>query len=174
MLSRRFVLAAAAAFALPLSAPAFAESHPEVFHVHDAYARSMGGIGASGAVFLMLHNNSTTDERLIGARTDVAEKAELHTHKMTDDGVMQMMQIEGGVPLAAGEAHVFDRGGDHVMLMGLTRALKDGDSFALTLLFESGAEVTIDVVVDNARKPGAMGEGMMMDGQGHMHGATDG
>lgn len=164
MLSRRFLLATAAAAVLAL--PAFAEDHPEGFHVHDAYARTMGGVGASGAVFMMLHNNGSADDRLVGARTDLAEKAELHTHKMTAEGVMQMMEIEGGVPLPAGEAHMFERGADHVMLMGLTREVKDGDSFALTLVFESGAEFTFDVAVDNQRQPDAAGEGMM---EGHDH-----
>ena len=164
MLSRRFLLAATAALAL---APtfAFAEDHPEVFHVHDAYARSMGGVGASGAVFMMLHNNGATDDRLIGAKGDVAQKLELHTHKMTDDGVMQMLEIEGGVPMPAGEMHSFERGADHVMLMGLTRELRDGDSFPLTLVFESGAEMTFDVVVDNARKTGEAA--MDMEGVDH-------
>ena len=168
MLSRRFLLAALAALTL---APAFAnaEEHPEMFHVHDAYARSMGGIGASGAVFMMLHNNGSTDDRLIGAKSDVAQKLELHTHKMTDEGMMQMLEIEGGVPLPAGEMHSFERGADHVMLMGLTREVADGDSFPLTLLFESGAELTFDVTVDNARKPGDAA----MEMEGHDHGTMD-
>ena len=166
MLSRRYLIAAAAALTLAPLFPAGAEDHPETFHVHDVYARSMGGIGASGAVFMMLHNNGATDDRLIGAASDVAAKLELHTHTMTADGVMQMHEIEGGVPLPAGEMHAFERGADHVMLMGLTRELKDGDSFALTLKFESGAELTFDVTIDNARKPG-QGD-MNMEGQGTM------
>jgi len=168
MLSRRFLLAAFAALTL---APtfAYAEEHPEVFHVHDAYARSMGGIGASGAVFMMLHNNGSTDDRLIGVKTEVAQKAELHTHNMTEEGMMQMLEIEGGVPMPAGEMHSFERGGDHVMMMGLTRELKDGDSFPLTLIFESGAELTLDVTVDNARKPGDA----PMEMEGHDHGTMD-
>lgn len=174
MLSRRIVLAAAlAAFTGPMLAPAQAEDHPAGFHVHDAYARSMGGVGASGAVFMMLHNNGATDDRLVGATSDVAAKLELHTHKMNAEGVMQMLEIEGGIPLAAGEAHVFERGADHVMLMGLTRELKDGDVFPLTLVFESGAEFTFDVTVDNARMPDAKGEGIM-EGHGHGHGASGG
>jgi copper(I)-binding protein len=151
MLSRRFLLAATAALTLAASLPAQAE---DMIHVHDAYARSMGGVGASGAVFMQLMNHSSTDDRLVAAKSDVAEKLELHTHKMTAEGVMQMIEIEGGVPLPAGATHPFERGADHVMLLGLTRELKDGDSFALTLVFESGAEVTVDVPVDNARKPG--------------------
>lgn len=170
MMSRRFLLAATAALALLSVAlqtrPALAQDAP--FRVDDAYARSMGGMGASGAVFMMLTNEGAADDRLVGARSDVAQKLELHTHKMDDAGVMQMMEIEGGVPLPAGATHPFERGADHVMLMGLTRALNDGDSFALTLVFESGAELTFDVTVDNQRKPGAMGEGMMnMHGKGH-------
>ncbi len=174
MLSRRFLLAAAAALTLAPALPAFAEEHPETFHAHDAYARTMGGIGASGAVFMMLHNNGTTDDRLIGAKTEVAAKAELHTHIMTADGVMQMVAIEGGVPMPAGEMHAFERGSDHVMLFGLTRELKDGDSFPLTLIFESGAELTFDVVVDNQRQTeDGMGE-MNMEGQDHSTTGTGG
>jgi copper(I)-binding protein len=176
MLSRRSLILAAAlsALALPLARPAAAQDHPEQFHVHDAYARSNGGAGGTGAVFFLLHNNGTEDDLLVGARTDLAEKAELHTHVMTADGVMQMREIAGGVPMPAGEMHEFVRGGDHVMLMGLTRALQDGEHFPLVLSFASGAQLTLDVVVDNARKPGApMGDGqgeMMMD---HDHGGMD-
>ena len=165
MLSRRFLLAATAAFTLASALPAFAE---DALHVSDPYARSTGKVGASGAVFLHLMNHGTTDDRLIAAKSDVAAKVELHTHTLTAEGVMQMHEIEGGVPLPAGASHAFERGADHVMLMGLTRALKDGDTFPLTLVFDSGAEVTIDVPVDNQRKPG---EGGMED---HDHSAMGG
>jgi periplasmic copper chaperone A len=151
---------AATAAALFLATAVFAEDHPERLHVHDAYARLSP---MSGAIFLMVHNNGTTDDRLIGARTDVAEKAELHTHTEDANGVMKMIEIEGGIPLPAGEMHALERGSDHVMLMGLTTELKDGDLIPLTLLFESGAELTLDVPVDNERKPGEA-----MD-HGHMH-----
>lgn len=168
-------LFAAAAAVLALCVPALAEEHPDGIHIHDAYARSMGGVGASGAVFFMVHNHTEADERLVAARADVAQKVELHTHKEGADGVMQMIQIEGGIPLAAGDMHELARGGDHVMLMGLTRELKDGDVFPLTLVFESGTEVAVEVTVDNARKPGA---GMMNHGEGghgHMkHGTQSG
>lgn len=149
--------------ALPFAAPVAAEDHPEGMHIHDVYARSNGGEGGSGAVFFMVHNNTETDDVLVGAKTEVAEKAELHTHTEDANGVMQMRQIEGGIPLPAGEMHELARGGDHVMLLGLTRALKDGDTFPLTLVFQQAGEVTVEAVVDNARVPGEM----MMDHSGH-------
>ncbi len=142
-------LLAAVAACLTLS-PAFAQDHPEGIHIHDAYARLSP---ASGAVFFMIHNNTETDLQLTGARTDVAQKAELHSHTEDADGVMRMGEIEGGVALPAGDMHTFARGGDHVMLMGLTTALANGDTFPLTLIFADGSEVVLDVTVDNARKP---------------------
>ena len=152
MTAFRALLAAVASLALTL--PGLAEDHPAGIHVHDAYARVSEGAGTAGAVFFVMHNNTDTDDQLIEVRADVAQMAELHTHSEDANGVMSMGKIEGGIPLAAGEVHAFARGGDHVMLMGLTRPLKDGDVIKLTLVFEVAGEVTIDVPVDNARKPG--------------------
>ncbi|MCU0817178.1 MAG: copper chaperone PCu(A)C [Cypionkella sp.] len=123
----RFVAAALAA-CLALSAPVMAEDHPEGVHIHDAYARAMGGVGRSGAVFLTIHNHTTVDDRLVDAKSDVAERVELHTHKDDGNGVMQMIHVPEGFAVAAGEMHMLARGGDHVMLLGLTRDLKEGDT----------------------------------------------
>ena len=40
------------------------------------------------------------------------------------------------------------------MLMGLTAALKEGDSFPVTLTFETAGEVTVDVDVLSMRAEG--------------------
>lgn len=149
------LFAAAVLALLPFAATA--EDHPAEIHVHDAYARLSP---KSGAVFFMIHNNTGADITLTGAHTDVAELAELHTHSQGADGVMVMRKIEGGVPLASGEMHEFARGGDHVMLMGLTAKLADGDEFALVLDFADGSTLDVPVVVDSKRKPGAMMHGM--------------
>lgn len=158
-----FLAAAALAF-LPLAA--VAQDHPEKIHVHDAYAR----LGPqSGAVFFMIHNNTGTDLTITGAHTDLAKKAELHTHMENADGVMAMTKIEGGVPVASGDMHLFERGGDHVMLMGLTRKLADGESFDLVLDFADGSTLDVPVVVDGNRKPGEMMDGMQGMDHGAMH-----
>ena len=69
-------------------------------NIEEAYARSGP---KSGAVFFMIENTGTTDDRLIGASTDIAKKVELHTHLEDANGVMKMREIEGGIPIAAGE-----------------------------------------------------------------------
>lgn len=165
---RPLLAAAAAVLALSQAAPAH-ETHPEGIHIHDAYARVNGGMGKTGAVFFMIHNNTGKDIVITGAESDAAKVAELHTHIESADGVMQMKKIEGGVAVPQGEMHEFARGGDHVMLMGLTRELKDGDKITVKLTFDDGETGSFEAVVDNERKADASMDmdGMQMDGMDH-------
>ena len=121
--------------------------------VHDAYARSSTAASTSGAAFMVLMNHSGSDDRLIGASSDVAKKVELHQHAEDANGVMRMGEIEGGVPIANDEAHTFKRGGDHLMFMGLNRPLVQGEMIKVTLEFEKAGEVEIEITVDQDRQP---------------------
>lgn len=147
-------IASLAAAALLAAGAAFA--HDGV-HVENAYAITSGPGAMSGAVFLEIVNHSTTSpDRLISASSDVAQRVELHTHLIDANGVARMVEVEDGFAVAPGETHVLQRGGDHVMMMGLTRPLADGDTFELKLLFEREGEVVIEVPVDLDRAPGPM------------------
>ena len=161
------IVAAATCLCFPAFAPA-AFAHDGV-HIVDPYARTMGGVGTSGAVFLVIENHQASDDRLIGVKSDAAQKVELHTHKDDGNGVMQMLHVPEGFVIPAKGEHALARGGDHVMLMGLTRELKDGDMIPVTLVFETAGEVAIEVPVDNARKAAAMDH----SGHGMTHGQTD-
>jgi hypothetical protein len=137
-----FAGAIAVAAALPAHAQIMAE---------DAYARTANQ--KTGAAFFQILNHGPAD-RLIDVRADVARKVEIHTH-IFEDGIVKMRQVEDGVPLPAKETVMFERGGLHVMFMGLTQRFEQGAHFPLTLRFESGAELTVDVMIDNDRRPGA-------------------
>jgi hypothetical protein len=159
---KRFLLAAVAAL---LAVPALAHDGP---HVENAYARI--GASGSGAVFFDIVNHSDQPDRLVSATSDVAAKVELHTHVQDASGVMRMIEVKDGIPFGGKETRSLMRGGDHVMLMGVSRPLAQGDVFPLTLTFERGEIITIDVPVDNDRQP-AHG-GMTHDHSGHSgHGA---
>jgi copper(I)-binding protein len=69
-----------------------------------------------------------------------------------------MGEIEGGIPISAGEGHVLKRGGDHVMFMGLTGPLEQGSQITVTLTFEKAGDIEVQIPVDHERKPdhGAM------------------
>lgn len=142
-------LTLAAVAALALTSPAFAESK---IMIKDAYARVSSKMAKSGAAFLEIHNMGDTADRLIAVRTDIAARNELHTHKEMGDGIMKMMEVEEGFEIPAGGSHMLERGGDHLMLMGLTTSLAHGDAVEAVLVFEQAGEIAVTIPVDLERK----------------------
>ncbi|WP_197918132.1 copper chaperone PCu(A)C [Thiosulfatihalobacter marinus] len=143
-------LAIAAIGAVAFALPGLAQS---VISVEDAYARASSPIAKSGAAFMVINNSGDEADRLIGVRTDIARKAELHTHIDDGNGNMSMRKVEGGFVVPANGAHVLKRGGDHVMMMGLTGPLNHGDILRMTLVFEQAGAIDLEVPVDLERKP---------------------
>lgn len=132
--------------------------------VTDPYARSASPIAISGAAFMAVTNPTDTDDRIVAATSDIAERVELHTHIQNADGVMQMVKLEDGIPLPAGETVMLQRGGLHVMFLGLRQPLTQGNEITVTLEFEHAEPLTVTIPVDLERMP-TMG-GAMHGGQG--------
>lgn len=130
-----------------------------------AWARATPGLAETGAAYVTVSNRGSEPGRLVAAATPVAERAELHTH-LTEDGVMKMRPVDA-VEIAPGQRAVFAPGGLHIMLFGLTVPLKEGDRFPLTLTFEKGGSVTVDVVVRSLGATGPSPDGMARQGHGH-------
>lgn len=141
------ILAAVAACAIAV--PAFADG----ITIKDAYVRSSGLNAKTGAAFFVIVNDTDQDDTLVSAESDIAKRVETHTHIKTDDGVMQMRKVEGGFPVAAHSMHALQRGGDHLMFMGLTRPLNQGDMVSVTLTFENAGDMTVEIPVDLKRMP---------------------
>ncbi len=109
-------------------------------------AETMAGMTSSAAYMTI---RSGDGDRLMAVSTAAAQYVELHT--MTDDnGVMRMREVEGGIEVPADSEVDLKPGGFHVMLLGLTRELKEGDTITLDLTFETAGKVTVDATV---RKP---------------------
>ncbi|MGY6548202.1 MAG: copper chaperone PCu(A)C [Roseinatronobacter sp.] len=153
-----------AALAASLAVPALACDTVEIL---DPFARASTAMSQSGAAFMTLVNPGPGACRVIEARSDIAERIELHTHIEDADGVMRMVEVEEGFTIPAGGTHALERGGDHVMFLGLTQSLAQGDEISLTLVFEDGTELTSIVPVDLERM-GAHGHGHSHD-HGHSH-----
>ena len=149
----------AAVAAATLAMPAFAEG----MMVKDSYARAAGMSAKAGAAFIVIENHTGQDDRLIDASSDIAKRVELHTHIEDANGVMKMTHVEEGFPVAAGEMIMMQRGGQHVMFMGLNDTMDQDDMVSVTLTFEKAGDVVVDVPVDLERKP-------MHGSMGHNHG----
>lgn len=154
-------LAATAAIAFAM--PAYAES----IEIVAPYARSASPTAKTGAAFMQIVNHGEAD-RLTGASSPAADLVQLHTHMESDEGVMKMVHVEEGFDLSAGETLSLERGGKHVMLMGLTAPLEQGATVSVTLTFEKAGDMVLDVPVDLERMPG---DGINIgDGAGIDHG----
>lgn len=120
--------------------------------VEAAFARASAGPARNGVAYMTIRNAGDRPDRLLAVRTDVSKKAELHTH-LNEGGVMKMRPVEA-IEVPAGGMAMLKPGGDHVMLMGLSAPLKEGDSFPLILEFEHAGAITVTVTVGPV---GAMG-----------------
>ncbi len=153
-MSLKSVLFAAVA-AVSLAGAASAEGAKIM--VQDQYARVSTKMATSGAAFMNIMNMSSEADQLLAVRSDVAKRVELHTHMESGDGIMKMVHVEDGFAIPAEGSHLLQRGGDHVMFMGLTETLEHGDVVPLTLVFKNAGEISIEIPVDLERKPGQGG-----------------
>ncbi|MBV6633972.1 MAG: copper chaperone PCu(A)C [Alphaproteobacteria bacterium] len=103
----------------------------------------------AGAAYLEITNEGEAD-RLVAATSPRAKKVELHTHELTA-GVMRMREVAGGIELPAGETVTLKPGGLHIMLLGLTAPLVEGETFPMTLTFEQAGTVEVVVMVEGVQ-----------------------
>ena len=156
-------LLAAILIALPLAA--FADQSG--IKVDHAWSRA-ALIGHEGIIYMTISDSGAPDT-LTGVTTPVAAKADLH-ETIDDHGVMKMRSV-ATLTVAPGAPVTLAPGGYHIMLMGLKRALKEGDSFPVTLDFAKAGQVTATVTVAKAgaTMPGADHGNMGgMSGMGNM------
>ncbi len=101
------------------------------------------------ATFGTLVNHGTADVTVTSATSEIATTMELHETLESDDGTMAMSPKEGGFVISAGGNHELAPGGDHLMMMGLNRALKPGEVIAVTLTMQDGSTVDVKATVKN-------------------------
>jgi copper(I)-binding protein len=105
--------------------------HAEVT-AKDAWVRGTVPAQKSTGAFVTL--TSSTDAKVVGVSSPIAKIVEIH-ESMTMGGVNHMHEIES-MALPAGRAVQLKPGGHHVMLMGLAKPLKAGESVPLVFTIE--------------------------------------
>lgn len=120
--------------------------------IEHARARIVPGPAKTGAVYLTIVNATSQLDRLVAVSTPVATKASLHMVS-EDNGIMKMRPVDG-VEAEPGRTEL-KPGSLHIMLTGLTKSLKEGDSFPLALIFDKAGTVEAKVKVE---KLGAKGD----------------
>ena len=100
----------------------------------------------TGAVFMTLVNEGNEADRLLAARTAVAEVVEIHETRLEGD-VMKMQLLPDGLEIPAEGKVELRPGGYHIMLIGIRHDLNVDDEFTVDLEFEKSAPMAVDVVV---------------------------
>jgi copper(I)-binding protein len=114
------------------------------------WARATAPKAMVGGAFMTI--TSIAADRVTRVESPVASTAELH-QTVEEAGVMKMKPVPALV-LVAGKSVTLKPGGYHVMLMGLTAPLKQGEHFPITLYFATSPPVTVEVQI---AAPGAAG-----------------
>ncbi len=160
-MSIKAFLAVSAAFLLSGMASAH-EYRAGELHIDHPWSRAMPPVSPTGAAYLIIENQGSRADRLLGAETPAAAYTELHEH-VHADGLMKMQQIEQ-VVVEPGQRISFEPGGYHIMLFNLQQPLVAGERFPLTLRFEHAGEIEVEVAVEDQDGPS----------HGHEHGHGNG
>ena len=163
-----------------------ATAHREHGHAHGAQAKT-SPVVVSGAytaaprpgvpnlaVYIdRVQNLGQQDDQLLSASTGIARATEMHEMKVEND-MMRMRQVSA-INIPAGASVDMNKGsgsGYHLMVLGVSRPLKAGEHFTLTLNFRHAGRQDVQVQVqDVAGRTGGHEHHHDHDGHaGHAHG----
>jgi periplasmic copper chaperone A len=116
-------------------------------NIAEPWARPTIGKSRNTAAYMTIANRGASEDVLQSARSPKAKAVELHQTTMTADGVMQMREVEDGLPIEAGASVALAPGGTHLMVLGLENALNAGEKLMLTLEFAKAGLVDVLVPV---------------------------
>lgn len=99
------------------------------------------------SAYFTIMNNGSEDDALVKASTPVAGRVELH--ETVIEGAEAKMQPVDQIDVPGGEQVELKPGGLHVMLTDLTEELQVGDSYTMTLEFESGLTMDVEIPIES-------------------------
>jgi periplasmic copper chaperone A len=88
--------------------------------------------GNPGAAYFTVTNGTTQPASLAAASVEGAAKAEMH--ESSGDSMAPLTSVT----LGPGATATFERGGKHVMVFGVSKSLKPGDTAEIKLTFAGG------------------------------------
>ena len=81
---------------------------------------------------------------------------------------MKMRRVDGGLLIAGNGNLMLQRGGDHIMFMGLSKPIADGDTIQLMLIFENAGSFEIEIPV-YLKEMAVSGSGSLTHTHFHTH-----
>lgn len=138
-MNRRTTLAAALALTAALGLAGCGGDTAPQLKVDDAYMPQPVTQDMAGAFFTI--KNSGAADKLTGVTTNLAKDVTIHKTVGT-----KMEQVDSLAIPADGELRL-DRGGNHLMLMGLKHKPTKGDTIGVQLHFANAQPINVDIPV---------------------------
>ncbi|MCH1610696.1 MAG: copper chaperone PCu(A)C [Luminiphilus sp.] len=110
----------------------------EMLHWRDAWVRSLPPGAAVTAAYGSLMNHGSDTVTIVNLTSTAGAEAQMHD--VIADGDQRKMVRLNSVDIAPGESLVFEPGGRHIMLLGVTDAPEEGSDLALCALSAMGTE----------------------------------
>lgn len=114
--------------------------------IEGAWTRQSPPGAKVGGGYARITNRGTEADTLVGGSVPFAGRLEVHEMSVAD-GVMTMRQLADGLTIGPGETVVLKPGGLHLMFQALTEPPVEGEIVPVTLRFERGGEVTVEMPV---------------------------
>lgn len=157
-MSRRFAIALAVVFSgalgVPLVAPLVAQAADYklgAITVRQPWSRPAQA-GMNGVGFMTVANAGKAPVTLLRMEAAAAQAVEIHQSAMVE-GVMTMRELDKGVTVPAGGQVAFAPGGLHFMILNLKAEQKVGQKVPVTLVFDKGRRLKVDLTVRRVPPP---------------------
>jgi periplasmic copper chaperone A len=141
MISSRLLLVAC----LLVAGNLLATTPSETLQVRNAWIRDAPASTPMRAGYAVLVNTGSGEIEVVSASSPDFGLVEIHETRIEND-IARMVELPS-VKIAAQASFQFKPGGAHLMLMRPKRALKKGDSSAITLTLKSGETVVANFIV---------------------------
>ena len=135
----------AAANFLTATGTAWAAS-PEPLRIDAPWARETAAGQRDGGGFMVISNDGSKADQLVGASSPVSQEVQIHTVQI-EQGVMRMRELPGGIPVPAASRVELKPGSLHIMFIKLNNPLKAGELVPVTLKFREAGEKTVTLEV---------------------------
>ena len=117
----------------------------EKLKISDAWVRLAPPKMKAHAGYFKIENHGAVERVLVGVESPSYAKSEMHVSGMKD-GMMMMQRLEQ-VAIAPGKSAEFKTGGAHIMLVGPKVPHVEGAKVPLTLMFQNGETLLVELLV---------------------------
>ncbi len=115
------------------------------FELSSAWARAPAPGAQSLAIYGVFRNKSAIPWTIARFESDVARKIMLHRSTLKG-GMMSMSAVDEFV-IPAGGSVALEPGGLHLMVMGLSSSLEEGETFGLNIISMKGDVISAKVLI---------------------------